>query len=229
MFRDRLLRLVFTLVAVCLGTCPGRSSAAGADCPANQMSFGGSIYFSSSAAVVDTTALLGHIAYDLVQGFVSMQQCCSLGGVHLDAFDDYDIIGVPNGTPVSLTAVLTVDGAVYTAGCGGTGCGGYYVARLIHGTEVAEAQHSDHLFQGRIEHHDVLSIPLTIIAGQPERLEFKLDGARSPGGSHGSEARGVLSFTGLPAGASVVSCQGFGVGPTPARRSSWGRLKSIYR
>ena len=40
---------------------------------------------------------------------------------------------------------------------------------------------------------------------------------------------GVVSFTGVPAGVAVVSCQGYTSDVTAVRRSSWGRLKSIYR
>ncbi len=41
---------------------------------------------------------------------------------------------------------------------------------------------------------------------------------------------GTLSFTGLPAGYAVVSCQGYVSDPAvPVRATSWGKLKAIYR
>jgi hypothetical protein len=72
----------------------------------------------------------------------------------VDASDAYDVSGVPPGTPVALTATLSVDGAISTTGCGGSG---------------------------------------------------------------------------PPPGASVTSCRGYSLGPTPAKPSSWGRLKIRYR
>jgi hypothetical protein len=41
--------------------------------------------------------------------------------------------------------------------------------------------------------------------------------------------RVTLTFSGLPDGARVESCQGFGTTATPVRRSSWGALKQRYR
>jgi hypothetical protein len=75
----------------------------------------------------------------------------------------------------------------------------------------------------------VVQLPFTIVAGQPETLEFEFWARRSPGGSHGTIATGTIRFTGLSPGQSVISCQGFGGQPTPVRRTSWGTLKLIYR
>jgi hypothetical protein len=47
-------------------------------------------------------------------------------------------------------------------------------------------------------------------------------------GSDGSASL-RLTFPDLPAGYSLVSCQGFGAGVTAAKRSSWGALKARYR
>ncbi len=45
-----------------------------------------------------------------------------------------------------------------------------------------------------------------------------------------AEVMGVLVFRGLPPGYQVVSCQGYaGTGVVPARRATWGSLKSLYR
>ena len=75
----------------------------------------------------------------------------------------------------------------------------------------------------------LLPLPLLLAAGQPERITFRLSGQRSPGGSHASEAHGVIGFTGLPPGVGITSCQGYSGTATPARRTSWGRLKTLYR
>ena len=224
------LRSLFpALVALFLGTAIGAASPFD-PCPVNAIGLpSGS--FSVAAAAYDTTTTdgLNHVAYDLVSGTMLMHQCCTLTGAYFDVFDDYDVTGVPAGTPVTVTAALVVDGAVWTDGCGGTGCGGQYGAWLRHAAEGDSVFHSDHLFSGRTEHHDVLQIPVTIIAGTPERIRCTALGRRTPGGNHGSEAACGLTFAGLPPGAAIVSCQGYSGGPTPARSSSWGRVKVLYR
>ena len=54
-------------------------------------------------------------------------------------------------------------------------------------------------------------------------------GWRPPGGQHVSAGAGGYRFVGLPAGASVTSCQGFAGDPTPALPASWGGVKAAYR
>jgi hypothetical protein len=153
----------------------------------------------------------------------------TLAGAHADVYDDFDVTGVPPGTPVQLFAHLTVDGAVWTPGCGGSGCGGRYSVDLIHGNDSLGVYHSDALFNGRRDHHDEIQLPVTIVAGQPERIRIHAHGARNPGGSHLSEALSVLTFTGLDAGVGVTSCKGFADGTVPVRATTWGRMKVIYR
>jgi hypothetical protein len=71
-------------------------------------------------------------------------------------------------------------------------------------------------------------LPVNAIAGQPFRLHFELK-CGDVGPVQGS-ARGDLSFTGLPAGTGISSCQGFQGGEiVGARPSSWGRVKILYR
>jgi len=73
-----------------------------------------------------------------------------------------------------------------------------------------------------------ITLPVDAIAGQPFRLHFELRcsnlGPLQAGGSS------TFSFSGLPPGAAVVSCQGYVSDQSVAsRRSSWGKLKSTYR
>ncbi len=146
------------------------------------------------------------------------------------ASDAYDVVGVPAGTPVNLTAEFTVDGSVFTFGCPGSGCAGVLEMSLQSGALVDETRYQINLFLGSRPIHDVRRIPITIVAGSPVPITFEISGQRTPGGSHGSTGDGRLSFAGLPAGATVVSCQGHSSGaPTPLRRASWGSLKAIYR
>lgn len=224
----RALRLPFALVALALAAPLAPAASFAAPCPESSVTLGGGTV-SSTAAVFDASDWTGTGDWDMVAGRVHMYSTGSLSGVTVDAFDDFDVTGVPAGTPVSVRAELTIDGAVWTDGCGGSGCGGLYDVKFFHGTDSLEVLHSDHLFSGRLDHHDVIQLPITITAGQPERLEVRALGRRTPGGSHYSEATCVLAFTGLDAGVGVTSCKGFAGTVVPVRPASWGRLKTIYR
>lgn len=211
----------------------GLALAAGASlaapCPASLVTMGGTLSSISTATVFDTTTGLGEARWDMGAGSVYMRSYGSLSGVVVDAFDDYDVTGVAPGTPVTVFARLTVDGAIWTAGCGGSGCSGMYQVTFFHGTDSLVVLHSDHMFTGRTDHHDEVLLPLTITAGQPERLEIRAFGRRNPGGAHQSEATCRLTFTGLDEGVGVASCKGFAGTVVPARVSTWGSLKATYR
>ncbi len=204
--------------------------SAAQSCPASTVTLGVGVSSISSAAVFDTSAVnQGEVRWDMTVGNTYLFSAGSLSGLFGDVYDDFDVTGVPAGTPVNVVAELTVDGAVWTPGCGGSGCGGYYWVRFYHGTDSLVVQHSDHLYSGRLDHHDVVQLAFTIVAGQPERLRIQSHGARTPGGSHLSEANCVLRFRDLPAGVDITSCKGFVGMAVPALPTSWGRLKRIYR
>ncbi len=204
-------------------------------CPASEYTLGGAPHVASTAPTADTTwAPPGYsgsfrVAWDLRAGNVTMYHCCSLAETHAWVRDAFDVTGVAPGTPVSLVVEFDVHGAVFTSSCGGTGCSGTFGAALRYGEDSTVVVHPAHLFNGRAEFHDVLWAPVTIVAGQPQTIEFQLFGHRNVGGSHGAEGQGQIRFSAVPAGVSVVSCQGFGASPTPTRRASWGALKTIYR
>ncbi len=198
------------------------------------MQFRGQGIFTSTASEFDSTHAsfpTFRVAYDLVAGTVEMYHCCSLGITSVKASDLYDVAGVPAGTPVPLIVTFTVDGEAWDAGfCGGSGCGGILASSIQNGDQFNEVVNAPTLFAGnRAQYHDVIELPVTIVAGQPERIDFKIWGTRSPGGSHGSTGMGTIRFEGLPTGASITSCQGYGGTTTPARRTSWGSIKAIYR
>jgi len=197
-------------------------------CPANEMAFDGGVPFTRTSAVFDTSDGSNHVAYDLVAGTVFMHQCCFLLTTFVDAFDDYDLVGVAPGTPVPLTVTLTIDGYVKSEGCGGSGCAGMYAVRVRHGATADSIVHSTQTFT-QVNFHDVLTLPVTIVAGTPERIDYQAWGHRNPGGFHSSEANVLVTFAGVPPGAFVVSCQGYGGIVTPTRAATWGRVKVLYR
>jgi hypothetical protein len=97
-----------------------------------------------------------HVAYDLRAGTTRMEQCGFLGFTSVRASEAYDVIGVPMGTPVQVTAEYEVNSAVYVNGqCGGSGCCGRVVLRLQQGTAFDERSYSPTLFIGRADFHDV--------------------------------------------------------------------------
>ena len=227
-------RLLWIVAALALIAARPPQAGAQPICPSSELRLATTnVIVSTSAAAETTDAASGTVClragYDLVAGRVRMVQCGFLSHTYAIARDAYDVIGVPSGTPVSLTVEFALDGSVWTPGCGGAGCSGTLAGYLRHGGRTDEGVYSIHLFQGSAEVHDVLRLPLTIVAGQPQAVEFELRGYRNPGGSHGSEGTGTIRFTGLPPGARVVSCQGFAGQATPVRSATWGRVKTIYR
>jgi len=224
----RLFRLLLAGAALLLT----RPAVAQVACPADSMDLGGYGLFTSDAARFDSSlTYFGtfRVAYDLPAGTVDFSQCCRFFTTYVQATDVYDVSGVPPGTTVSLVVQLTVDGSVSTTLCGGSGCSGTYGAVLTHGSSTDYVTHSPTVYSGSVAFHDVLQLPVMIVAGQPEPITFRLSGQRSPGGSHASEAHGVIGFTGLPPGVGITSCQGYAGTVTPARHTSWGRLKTLYR
>ena len=217
--------------AIAIATCAAPAAHA-ADCPPSRFSLGGAPETQTTAAVLDTsinTFGVKHVAYDLAAGTVFLDQCCSLLATYVQTSDAFDVVGVPAGTPVALTAMLAVDGSVSTAGCGGSGCGGVFIDSLKSGAVADSRSHAIGVFNGSVPFHDDLSIPITIVAGAPVQIDIRFVGFRTPGGNHESQGTGHPSFTGMPAGVNVISCQGFNAGVTPTQRSSWGRVKILYR
>jgi hypothetical protein len=73
------------------------------------------------------------------------------------------------------------------------------------------------------------ALPVTIVTGTSERIEFLLAACRHPAGNHRFEAAASIQLTGLGPGASNVSCHGFSGPVTPVRALRWGALKAVYR
>ncbi|MGH7726668.1 MAG: hypothetical protein ACREOU_14665 [Candidatus Eiseniibacteriota bacterium] len=203
-------------------------------CPSSEMEFRAQGMFTSDAATFDSTHAAFptfRVAYDLVQGTVFVYHCCSLGITSVETGDAYDVTGVAPGTPVSLVAELLVDGEVWDAGgCGGSGCSGSLGMSIEHGVEIEEYRFAPTLFGGaRLEFHGGIQLPVTIVAGVPEEIRFRLWGTRAPGGSHGATGTGRIRFLGLALGQSITSCHGYNADPTPVTDTSWGSVKAHYR
>ena len=130
--------------------------------------------------------------------------------------DDFTVSGLAPGTPVSLNAHFVVD----LSGSCSTVCanGSANIQDGIGNTVTASGpQSSDDFF-----------LPVQAVAGQAFRLHFEVSCSNL--GPIGASAQGAFSFTGLPAGTGITSCQGYASGtPVAARASSWGSVKILYR
>jgi hypothetical protein len=126
--------------------------------------------------------------------------------------DDYWIEGPPGGA-VSFEAVLFADVTI-TGSFGSTG-----------GIFAGPASDDFYVTTSGAK---TLVLGLSRAVGEVFPLVARLEtfgGGTAEGTGH---AVGTLRFRGLPAGYSVVSCQGYAL-PTPARPATWGGVKALYR
>lgn len=229
------MRSAWVLVGAlaCLAALP--ALAAADDCASSEMSITGHPPFLSAAATYDSSSYFGdlggyRVAYDHPAGTVEIHHCCGLGRTFVKARDSYDVVGVPAGTPVTVVVELSVEGAILSQGCGGSGCWGTLGFSLASGTNLNESYLTRNMFAvGSEPVQGGLTLPITIVAGQPVTVERQLWAQKAAGGNHGARGVGQIRFSGLPEGARIVSCQGFDPAVVPTARSSWGRVKSIYR
>ena len=200
--------------------CVGQLAHA-AVCPSNRMGVGTGVVTSTLPVDSHSTGDT-YVSYDVPNGTLSLSmyvcftgpECGNSANVVVE--DDFGLYGLPAGTPVALTAhlVASLDGGFFDTGSysGVTA----YLKDALGGQQVAHAP-------GNFE----ITLPVAAIAGQTFRLHFELDGytLHSAGGG-----TATFSFTGIPAGAAVTSCQGYvSDRSVPARAMSWGRLKTHYR
>ncbi len=157
-------------------------------------------------------------AFDLVLGTtVSYARSCSFPGpgayASVESRDRYRVIG-PAGGPIAFTARVHANG-----NSGGVGSVGVTVAEPLHG--------SAHVDEGEVGGFDqYLELPLSHAPGE----EFVIEVYSYASAVSYAQATSELSFTGLPPGYGIASCQGFaGSGAVPTLPSTWGRLKARYR
>lgn len=232
------MRSVPLLLALALASIAPALSAAAPCSDSHAQLLGFNNLFSVPAAAFDSTYTVqgygpqSEVGFDLPAGTLKVWRVT--GGVdwiRTIATDDYDLEGVTPGTVVALTAALDVNGSVTSPGCGGSGCGGYFQASITQGASSTQQQvtFANPFAGGVASLVQTLTLPITITAGTPTTVAFELAVFVPAGGNAGGSGTGVLHFAGLPVGARVISCQGYGALATPSRRSTWGRLKTLYR
>ncbi len=132
--------------------------------------------------------------------------------------DDFIVVGIPAGTAVSLVAHLhaTVTGMFPS---------GNHVSSAI--ATLADGNGNEVSVGAPPSTDQDLMLALAVVAGEPFRLVFDINGSTQAASGGGS---GAFSFSGLPPGAGVTSCNGYVSDPSVAlRRSSWGRIMGLYR
>jgi hypothetical protein len=123
--------------------------------------------------------------------------------------DEFTVTG-PGSGPVSFQAILT---------CGGANSCGDGSALLRR-----DASHQVSGWCNELQLSTQLPLAIQASIGQSFPLHYEVSASASPGCSF--TMNGQLSFSGLPAGVSVVSCR---YQATPVRATTWGRLRSTYR
>lgn len=208
-----------------------RAHPASSQCPSSRVVIRNVAVAPIAAAVYDTVTSDGLFGagFDLGKGVVHTFQPGTLAETSAEGVDAFDVVGVAAGTPVTVTAVLTSDGTI-SGPCSGSGCTGVIELTLTHGADVdAIVYQRQNRSATAIPIHDQRTLTVTIVAGTPEVIAYKVLGHHAPGGGNPTTVSGALTFRGLPEGANVTSCQGYSLQAVPARRTSWGRVKTIYR
>lgn len=167
----------------------------------------------------------GCASYDIPAGTLSGEGQDSGGSATMS--DSFQVVGPADGTPLEFTAQLILWGSVNGRGCGRACCYAGAQARLLEGSSNA-AESTFRSPCGTTSINTTIEVQVHRLSGEG----FLVTASVSGGGIEGASAAiyGTLRFSGLPEGASVVSCNGFRQDfPVPVARGSWGRLKTRYR
>jgi hypothetical protein len=231
MIRTSSLAAVLAFATALLATAP----ALAASCPDNSFSLRGVVVGTSPAAILDTTyetsgTVWASAGWNLENGELRLYHGGTLGLTYAETHDQYEVVGVAPGASVPLTAVLSFDATITTPGCGASGCYGDVKGAITCGADTREETRTAHVYDPGSGAYvsGTVGLPVTLVEGQPVEIVFLLQGWRDPGGNQQVLAHGQIHFAGLAPLANVVSCQGYGVNVVPARRSTWGELKTRY-
>ena len=143
----------------------------------------------------------------------------------IEANEDFVVIGIPPGTPLSIHArVRVVASAGSTGGLSPSNHASGWLQEAGAGRVEANARAEG---VNSVNIDELLSLDFPNVAGEQFRLTM---GARTRSLEGTGRAVVTLSFADLPPGAIVSSCQGYSSGPpVPTSPVSWGRLKLRYR
>ena len=185
--------------------------------------------YCTSAAQMDTSwrpnyTSWGELGYSIPRGTLYSTNHSGFDGCQsrTTVEDDFSVIGMPAGTVVTLTARL----ALSLRG-GSLEGGGHAYAELVEAASNSSAVDWGTRYFDGTTRDTALTLPVTAMVGTPFHMRFVV--GCSVGALCSAQWHGSFDFTGLPAGVSVASCNGYGQLPTPTRPTSWGSLKARYR
>ena len=200
--------------------------ALAADCPQSCVSFCYALPVCSS----DSTGQGGYYgdigSFDIPNGHLTAQSSCGLSNccVTVTVDEEFRLEGLAPGTPVNLVARFDATLAIWH---GYAGDGG--VEAAMSNAAVGEVTWSpvppDTLI-GKVVRDSVLTLPLSVQAGVPFRVQYEL---RCATAETFAWADGAFSFDGLPVKSSILSCRGFTQIPVPTTTTTWGSVKARYR
>ena len=180
------------------------------------------------------------VSYDLVAGKLRVEASGAgdLGMFgQVNARDTYWVMGVPAGTHLTFRADLVVVGTAEASSyCNfGTSTGQFRALIEVLGNDsdsVSGYRSCQWYVEGCLCSGDewistTLSVEVEHVVGE----EFGLFLGTTASATWGSATVAAdLSFSGLPQGASIASCQGFMYEvPVQTVMSSWGSIKALYR
>lgn len=217
-----------------LGITP--SSSAIADCPLTYGDcFGSSTESSGSRSCQDLEFGTERQDWNLTLGRIGINvRNINVGSsTSIQANDDYTVIGIPDGTPITVVARLAATGLITL--CSGIpgGGGGSIRASVVQsetnqmevGTSAGCSQTCCDPFSASFD--STAQVTVAAVAGQAFHLSLR---ARASVFRAMAGINAQLSFEGLPPGASVVSCHGYRQEfPVPASAATWGAMKRRYR
>lgn len=199
-----------------------------AQCPTNTIDVCGAVTSTApsySASGCGPTSN-GTGSYDLPAGTVSVlgngDYPDGFASAHVTAEDVYHVVGPATPGLIGFSANLHAHGEGSSYYC--TSASGS--ATLQFGTVKQSVTFHGSSCQGEGV-DQTISLPQQHLVGEEFHLVMDVVATASAGASASMD--GSLSFSGLPPGYSIVSCQGYMSVPTPSASVSWGRLKVRYR
>jgi hypothetical protein len=156
----------------------------------------------------------------------------SYGNIIVNVADQYTITGVPNGTPITLQALLRVQAVIgvspgfdanasFNVGLGRSSPNEIMLGKSVYARFPPYSIGVD----------STLVLSMNVTAGQPFDLHIELTAETRWGGSFSADISAYpglsLTFSGLPQGTTLTSCQGYRVEtPIPSIPTTWSTIKA---
>jgi hypothetical protein len=164
--------------------------------------------------------------YNLPAGMVSASSSADYSDVYasarVTAADVYQIVGPATSAPIAFAVNFVAHGRGSSYYC--TSASGSATLKSGGAQQTASFAGSSCTSEGVDK---TLTLPQQRDVGEPFQLIMDLLATAGSGAMASMD--GSLSFSGLPPGYAITSCQGYNSNPTGAAPLSWGRLKLHYR